>query len=87
MGVAAATDVLWSLASQRLTCVSVSRLDRKWLLWHDFMKEHAHLETWLHSTEQAITCASSAHITYIGAKEQLRRLEVSWKTLVPSTEP
>eukprot|EP00066_Takifugu_rubripes_P026663 XP_011615929.1 PREDICTED: nesprin-2-like isoform X1 [Takifugu rubripes] len=50
-------------------------LDRKWLLWHDFMTEHAHLETWLHSTEQAITCASPAHITYVGAKEKLRRLE------------
>lgn len=60
-------------------CVYVFRLDRKWLLWHDFMKEHAHLEMWLHLTEQAITCASPAHITYISAKETLRRIEVSWK--------
>lgn len=70
-----------------LTCDSVSRLDRKWLLWHDFMREHAHLEAWLHPTEQALTCASPAHITYSGAKEQLRRLEVSRNTSVPAKEP
>lgn len=48
------------------------------------MKEHAHLETWLHLTEQAITCASPAHITYIGAKETLRRIEVSKRASGPS---
>lgn len=41
------------------------------------MKEHAHLETWLRSTEQAVTCAGPAHITYVSAKEKLRRMEVS----------
>lgn len=70
----------------------VSRLDRKWLLWHDFMRERAHLEAWLRSAERAVACASSAHITYAAAKEQLRTIEVSWfyrlapaSVLVPAT--
>lgn len=42
------------------------------------MKEHAHLETWLCLTEQAIACAGPAHVTYVGAKEKLRRIQVSW---------
>lgn len=42
------------------------------------MKEHAHLETWLRSTERAVTCAGPAHISYVSAKEKLRRMEVSW---------
>lgn len=61
--------------------------DRKWLLWHDFMREHAHLEAWLHSTERALTCTSPAHMAYSGAREQLRRLQVSRNTLVPAPGP
>lgn len=66
------------LVSVANAAVPTLRLDRKWLLWRDFLKEHAHLETWLRSTEQALTCAGPAHITYVSAKEKLRRMEVSW---------
>ncbi|XP_051814186.1 nesprin-2 [Acanthochromis polyacanthus] len=51
------------------------RLDRKWLLWHDFMKEHAHLDAWLRLAEQAVASPSPAHFTYTTAKEELRRFE------------
>uniref|UniRef100_A0A3Q1FNX7 Uncharacterized protein n=1 Tax=Acanthochromis polyacanthus TaxID=80966 RepID=A0A3Q1FNX7_9TELE len=50
-------------------------LDRKWLLWHDFMKEHAHLDAWLRLAEQAVASPSPAHFTYTTAKEELRRFE------------
>uniref|UniRef100_A0A3Q1C7D5 Uncharacterized protein n=1 Tax=Amphiprion ocellaris TaxID=80972 RepID=A0A3Q1C7D5_AMPOC len=51
------------------------RLDRKWLLWHNFMKEHAHLDAWLRLAEQAVASPSPAHFTYSTAKEELRRFE------------
>lgn len=50
-------------------------LDRKWLLWHDFMKEHAHLDAWLRLAEQAVASPSPAHFTYSTANEELRRFE------------
>uniref|UniRef100_A0A3B5AAL8 Uncharacterized protein n=1 Tax=Stegastes partitus TaxID=144197 RepID=A0A3B5AAL8_9TELE len=51
------------------------RLERRWLLWHDFMKELGHLEAWLLLAERAITSPNSAHFTYSAAKEQLRKFE------------
>ncbi|XP_074536499.1 uncharacterized protein LOC141798445 [Halichoeres trimaculatus] len=50
-------------------------LEQRWVLWHQFMKEHAHLDTWLRLAEQAVSSPSSAHITYITAKEELRKFE------------
>lgn len=50
-------------------------LDRKWLLWHDFMEEHAHLDAWLRLAEQVLASPSPAHFTYSTAKEDLRRFE------------
>ncbi|XP_008303961.1 nesprin-2-like, partial [Stegastes partitus] len=51
------------------------QLERRWLLWHDFMKELGHLEAWLLLAERAITSPNSAHFTYSAAKEQLRKFE------------
>ncbi|XP_047451062.1 uncharacterized protein si:ch211-137a8.2 [Mugil cephalus] len=50
-------------------------LERRWSLWHQFMKEHAHLDAWLRLAEQAVDSQSSAHITYTEAKEELRKFE------------
>uniref|UniRef100_A0A3P8U4R1 Uncharacterized protein n=1 Tax=Amphiprion percula TaxID=161767 RepID=A0A3P8U4R1_AMPPE len=47
----------------------------RWLLWHNFMKEHAHLDAWLRLAEQAVASPSPAHFTYSTAKEELRRFE------------
>lgn len=69
-----------------VTGVGVTCLDRKWLLWHDAMKDHAHLEAWLCLADQA--CSSPAHISYLAAKETLRRLEVSMAALLaPPPDP
>lgn len=48
------------------------------------MKEHAHLDTWLELAEQAVSCPKLASLTYVTAKEELRKFEVS---LVSDTVP
>lgn len=57
-------------------CLCLCRLERRWVLWHEFMKEHAHLDAWLRLAEQAVTSPYSAHLTYAVAKEELRKFEV-----------
>lgn len=54
-----------------------SRLERRWHLWHEFMKEHSHLDAWLQFAEQAVSCPDLSNFTYITAKEELRKFEVS----------
>lgn len=43
------------------------------------MKEHALLDAWLRLADQAITSPNSTHITYVAAKEELRKFEVREK--------
>ncbi|XP_008307760.1 nesprin-2-like [Cynoglossus semilaevis] len=50
------------------------RLETRWLLWHEFMKEHQQLDAWLRLAEQAVT-SPNFHVTYSAAKEELRMLE------------
>ncbi|XP_069029160.1 uncharacterized protein [Embiotoca jacksoni] len=50
-------------------------LDRRWMLWHEFMKEHSRLDAWLRLAEQAVNSQSSAHETYTAAKEELRKFQ------------
>ncbi|XP_034024677.1 nesprin-2 [Thalassophryne amazonica] len=50
-------------------------LDRRWVLWHEFMNDHDHLDAWLHLAEQAVSSPKHAHSTYMVAKEELRKLE------------
>lgn len=50
-------------------------LDRKWVLWHEFMKEHAHLDAWLALAEEAVTLLNVAHMSYGASKEELRKFE------------
>ncbi|XP_068173855.1 nesprin-2 [Antennarius striatus] len=50
-------------------------LEKRWLLWHEFMKEHAHLDTWLGLVEQAVASPDLAHVTYQTAKDELRKFE------------
>jgi len=59
-------------------CLSLPlcRLEQRWVLWHEFMKEHDHLDAWLQLAEQAIGCPNSAHVNYSTAKEELQRFEV-----------
>lgn len=50
-------------------------LERKWLLWHEFMKEQGHLEAWLQTAEQAVGRPHLSNVPYVTAKEELRRFE------------
>ncbi|KAL7400821.1 hypothetical protein ABVT39_018398 [Epinephelus coioides] len=65
-------DGSWSQDGDLQGC---GQLERKWVLWHEFMKEHAHLDTWLRLAEQAVSSPNSAHVTCITAKEELRKFE------------
>lgn len=60
----------------------LSRLEMRWILWHEFMKEHAHLDAWLRLAEQAVASLNSTYITFIAAKEELRKFEVRSKNCV-----
>ncbi|XP_058490946.1 nesprin-2 isoform X2 [Solea solea] len=51
------------------------QLETRWVLWHKFMKEHAHLDAWLRLAEHAIDSPNSAPVTYTAAREQLRMFE------------
>lgn len=50
-------------------------LERRWALWHQFMKEHAHLDAWLRLAEQAISSSKPAHFTFTTAKQELKMFE------------
>uniref|UniRef100_UPI003AB043B3 nesprin-2 n=1 Tax=Centroberyx gerrardi TaxID=166262 RepID=UPI003AB043B3 len=65
-------DSSWSQDGDLQGC---GQLDMKWVLWHEFMKEHAHLDAWLRLAEQAVSSPNSAHVTYAAAKEELRKFE------------
>ncbi|XP_061828260.1 nesprin-2 [Nerophis lumbriciformis] len=51
------------------------RLESRWLLWHAFMKEHAHVDAWLRLAEEAVGSQSWTRVTYASAEEELRRFE------------
>ncbi|MEQ2158134.1 hypothetical protein GOODEAATRI_009119 [Goodea atripinnis] len=76
-------DSSWNQDGDQLRCGPswgffaplLCRLERKWVLWHEFMKEHAHLDAWLRLAEQALTTFNLANITYSTSKEELRKFE------------
>ncbi|XP_051934122.1 nesprin-2 isoform X2 [Hippocampus zosterae] len=49
--------------------------ERRWLLWHGFMTEHAHLDAWLRLAEQAVASRDWTRVTYAAAKDDVRRFE------------
>ncbi|XP_034723707.1 uncharacterized protein LOC117942389 [Etheostoma cragini] len=65
-------DGSWSQDGDLRAC---GQLERRWLLWHDFMTEHAHLDAWLLLAEQAVSSPGPAHISYVTAKDDLRKFE------------
>ncbi|XP_035536674.1 nesprin-2 [Morone saxatilis] len=65
-------DGSWSQDEDLQGC---GQLERRWVLWHEFMKEHAHLDAWLRLAEQTVSSPNPAHVTYVTAKEELRRFE------------
>ncbi|KAF1393361.1 hypothetical protein PFLUV_G00014810 [Perca fluviatilis] len=65
-------DCSWSQDGDLRGC---GLLERKWLLWQDFMTEQAHLDAWLRLAEQAVGSTGPAHFSYVTAKEDLRKFE------------
>ncbi|XP_036393185.1 nesprin-2 [Megalops cyprinoides] len=51
------------------------RLEKKWLLWHEFMKAHSQFDDWLRLAEKTAASPNSAHVLYLTAKEELKKFE------------
>ncbi|XP_076833140.1 uncharacterized protein LOC143478089 isoform X2 [Brachyhypopomus gauderio] len=51
------------------------QLERRWVLWHEFMKEHSCLDDWLRQAEKLAARPNSSHVLYITAKEELQKFE------------
>ncbi|KAM9452472.1 nesprin-2-like isoform 1-T1 [Salvelinus alpinus] len=51
------------------------QLERKWVLWHEFMKEYSSLSDWLRLAEKAADSPRSAHVLFVTAKEELEKFE------------
>ncbi|KAK6278305.1 hypothetical protein J4Q44_G00391780 [Coregonus suidteri] len=51
------------------------QLERKWVLWHEFMKEYSSLGDWLRLAEKSADAPRSAHVLFVTAKEELKKFE------------
>ncbi|XP_072547995.1 uncharacterized protein [Salminus brasiliensis] len=51
------------------------QLERRWVLWHEFMKEYSCLDDWLQLAEKLAASPNSSHVLYITAKEELQKFE------------
>ncbi|XP_029628390.1 nesprin-2 isoform X4 [Salmo trutta] len=51
------------------------QLERKWVLWHEFMKEYSSFSDWLRLAEKAADSPRSAHVLFVTAKEELEKFE------------
>ncbi|XP_055052701.2 nesprin-1 [Misgurnus anguillicaudatus] len=52
-----------------------AKLERRWMLWYEFMKEHSCLDDWLRSAEKIAASPNSSHVLYDVAKEELQKYE------------
>ncbi|CDQ66181.1 unnamed protein product [Oncorhynchus mykiss] len=51
------------------------QLERKWVLWHEFMKECSSLGDWLQLAEKSADSPRSANVLFVTAKEELKKFE------------
>ncbi|XP_068440168.1 nesprin-2 [Clinocottus analis] len=65
-------DGIWSQDEQAQGC---GQLERRWVLWHEFMKEHAQLYTWLRFADRAVASPHPVLLTHATAKEEMRKFE------------
>ncbi|XP_061575907.1 nesprin-2 isoform X2 [Cololabis saira] len=65
-------DGSWTLEGDLQEC---GGLDRRWVLWHQFMKEQHHLDAWLRLAERSLDSLSPAPFTYSVARDDLRRVQ------------
>lgn len=52
-----------------------AKLERRWMLWYEFMKEHSCLDDWLRAAEKIAVSPNSSHVLYAAAKEELQKYE------------
>lgn len=55
----------------------MSRIEETWRLWAKFLDDYARFEDWLSGAEVTAARPDSADVLYTGAKEELKRFEVS----------
>lgn len=64
-------------------CFSLTiRLERRWMLWYEFMKEHSCLDDWLRAAEKVAMSPNSSYVLYAAAKEELQKYEVMNQWLI-----
>ncbi|XP_040056722.2 nesprin-2 isoform X2 [Gasterosteus aculeatus] len=51
------------------------QLERRWVLWQEFMTSHAQLDAWLLVAEQAVGAPPPTHVAYATAREEIRKFE------------
>ncbi|XP_031429756.1 uncharacterized protein si:ch211-137a8.2 isoform X2 [Clupea harengus] len=61
--------------SQDGTLSLEGQLERRWLLWHEFMTDRSHLEDWLQRAEQLAASPNTSHVLHAVAKEELNKFE------------
>nr|AAI25847.1 Si:ch211-137a8.2 [Danio rerio] len=61
-------DVSFSLEG----CV---KLEKRWMLWHEFKKDLSSMDEWLRSAEKIAASPNSSHVLYKTAKDELRKYE------------
>ncbi|XP_051962594.1 uncharacterized protein si:ch211-137a8.2 [Xyrauchen texanus] len=54
---------------------SCVKLEKRWMLWYQFMKEHSCLDDWLQLAEKKAASPNSSHVLYVMAKEELQKYE------------
>ncbi|XP_063060982.1 uncharacterized protein si:ch211-137a8.2 isoform X2 [Engraulis encrasicolus] len=51
------------------------QLERRWLLWHEFMRERSLLDDWLQRAEQQAASPNTTHVLHAVAREELSKFE------------
>ncbi|XP_051534733.1 nesprin-2-like [Myxocyprinus asiaticus] len=65
-------DSSQDVSSSLESCV---KLERRWMLWYELMKEHSSLDDWLQLAEKIAASPNSSHVLYVTAKEELQKYE------------
>ncbi|XP_028816938.1 nesprin-2 isoform X2 [Denticeps clupeoides] len=51
------------------------QLERRWMLWHEFMKDYSCLDDWLRLAENCAASPNTSHVLYVAASEELKKFE------------